>query len=116
MREELLRDKVERALKFAQLVNVVSAALELDTDAVRKPRKCRVPAAARGIISHLAVFEFGFTGSEVGKYLHLGSSGISLAAKLSGKLLQADAVLTKQIMDAIAKSQTAAPDTILAIL
>jgi len=103
MREELLRDKMKSAPTLAQLVKAVSAAMELDTDAVRKPSKCRVPAAARGIISQLAVFEFGFTGSEVGKYLHLGSSGVSLAAKRGGKLLQADAVLTKQIMDAITK-------------
>jgi len=102
MHEELLRDKIKRKLTLAQLVNAVSSVMELDTVAVRKPSKCRAPAAARGIICHLAVFEFGYAGSEVGKYLYLGSSGVSLAAKRGGKLLQDDATLMKQIMDAIA--------------
>lgn len=102
MHEEQLRDKMKRTLTLAQLVKAVSAAMELDTVTVRKPSKCRAPAAARGIICHLAVFEFGYTGSEIGKYLYLGSSGVSLAAKRGGKILQDDDVLMKRIMDAIA--------------
>lgn len=102
MHAELLRDKMKRTLTLAQLVKAVSAVMELDTGTVRKPSKSRAPAAARGIICHLAVFEFGYAGSEVGKYLYLGSSGVSLAAKRGGKLLQDNAMLMKQIMDAIA--------------
>jgi hypothetical protein len=77
--------------------------LGLAPEMVRKPSKSRMPALARGIICHLAIFEFGYSGSEVGKYLYLGSSGVSLAAKRGEKFLNADAVIMKQIMDAIEK-------------
>jgi len=70
---------------------------------VRKPSKSRMPALARGIICQLAIFEFGYSGSEVGKYLYLGSSGVSLAAKRGGKFLNAGTVIMMQIMDAIEK-------------
>ncbi len=63
----------------------------------------RLPALARGIICHLAIFEFGYSGSEVGKHLYLGSSGVSLAAKRGEKYLKAEKMIRAQIMDAIAK-------------
>jgi putative transposase len=99
--EEMLRDKMKSTVTIARLVAAVANALGLVPDAVRKPSKSRMPALARGIICHLAIFEFGYSGSEVGKYLYLGSSGVSLAAKRGEKFLNADAVKIKQIMDAI---------------
>lgn len=99
----MLRDKMKRAVTLARLVEAVSATLELDPDAVRKPSKSRAPAAARGIVCHLAIFELGYTGSEVGKYLHLGASGVSLAAKRGEKVLKADPAKMKQISESIEK-------------
>jgi len=75
----------------------------LEADSVRKPCKSRLPALARGIICHLAIFEFGYMGIEVGKYLYLGSSGVSLAAKRGEKYLKGNMLITQQIMDAIEK-------------
>jgi len=49
----------------------------------------------------LAIFEFGCLGSEAGKYLYLGSSGVSLAAKRGEKYLKAEKELMTRIMDAI---------------
>jgi hypothetical protein len=66
---------------LTRLVEAVATTMGLEADSVRKPSKSRSPALARGIICHLAIFEFGYLGSEVGKYLYLGSSGVSLAAK-----------------------------------
>ena len=40
--------------------------------------------------SPAGAFEFGYLGSEVGKYLYLGSSGVSLAAKRGEKYLKAE--------------------------
>jgi putative transposase len=77
--------------------------LGLVPEMVRKPSKSRMPALARGIICHLAIFEFGYSGGEVGKYLCLGSSGVCLAAKRGEKFLNADTVIMTQIMDAIEK-------------
>jgi hypothetical protein len=101
--EEQLRDKMKSAVSFAQLVAAVAMVLGLEADVVRRPSKSRLPALARGIICHLAIFEFGYLGSEVGKYLYLGSSGVSLAAKRGKKYLKAERAVRKQITDAIEK-------------
>lgn len=102
-REEMLRDKMKSPVTLARLVAVVSEVMGLDPESVRKPSKRRVPAAARGMICHLAIFELGYTGSEVGTYLHLGPSGVSLAAKRGEKFLKADLDKMKQILESIEK-------------
>jgi len=101
--EEQLRHKMKSAASLARLVAVVAMVLGLEADSVRKPCKSRLPALARGIICHLAIFEFGYMGIEVGKYLYLGSSGVSLAAKRGEKYLKGNMLITQQIMDAIEK-------------
>ena len=101
--EELLRDKMKSAVTLSRLVAAVATALGLEADSVRKPSKSRSPALARGIICHLAIFEFGYLGSEVGKHLYLGSSGVSLAAKRGEKYLKAERSVREQILDAIEK-------------
>jgi REP element-mobilizing transposase RayT len=98
-----LRDKMRSVVTLAQLLAIVSAALTLDPDLVRRPSKSRAPAAARAIMCHLAIYEFGYTGSEVGKFLHLGPTGVSLASRRGDKILKADLVLLKVMMDAIDK-------------
>jgi REP element-mobilizing transposase RayT len=102
-REDMLRDKMKSTVTLARLVAVVSEVMGLDPESVLKPSKSRVPAAARGMICHLAIFEFGYTGSEVGTYLHLGPSGVSLAAKRGEKFLKADLDKMKQILESIEK-------------
>ena len=101
--EVKLRDKMKSPITFARLLNIVSAALKLDPDSIRKPSKSRAPAAARGIICHLAIIELGYTGSEVGKFLHLGPTGVSLASRRGEKVLKADPVKMKEIMGSIEK-------------
>ncbi len=61
------------------------------------------PAAARGIICHLAIIELGYTGNEVRTFLHLGPTGVSLASRRGEKVLKADPVKMKEIMDSIEK-------------
>jgi len=48
-------------------------------------------------------FEIGYSGSEIGHYLHLGSSGVSLAAKRGEKFLKNNVELMRQIIVSIAK-------------
>src|SRR5690606_38809139 len=45
-----LREKMKRVVTLKQLLTIVSAALVLDPDLVRKPSKSRASAAARGLI------------------------------------------------------------------
>lgn len=99
----MLRDKMKSAVTLTQLLAIVSAALSLDPDLIRKPSKSRAPAAARGIMCHLAKHELGYPGSEVGKFLHLGPTGVSLASRRGERILKADLVLLQKITGAIEK-------------
>jgi putative transposase len=95
-RDVRLQEKMRR-ITLPQLLAVVSAAVGVDPAAVRRPSKSRAQAAVRGIICHLAIFEFGYSGSEVGRFLHLGSSGVSLAARRGERLVKAEPAILKQI-------------------
>ena len=101
--ESALRDKMNRIISLTRLVEIVSISLLLDPDVVRRPSKSRAPAAARGIICQLAIFDLGYTGSEVGKVLHLGPTGVSLASRRGEKILKSDPVMLNEIMDSINK-------------
>ena len=101
--QDMLRDKMKSVVTLEHLVAAISTVLCIAPDLVRKPSKSRVPSLARGIICHLAIFEIGYSGSEVGSYLHLGSSGVCLAAKRGEKYLKENAVTLGQIMAAIEK-------------
>jgi hypothetical protein len=94
---------VDRVITLRGLLKVVSDLWGLDPEAVRRPSKTRAPAAALGIICHLAIFEFGYRGSEVGRFLHLDSSGVSLAARRGQKITRADPAIQKLIMAPIEK-------------
>lgn len=66
---------------LSHLLNVISSVLGVDSEAVRRPSKNRELAEARGINCHPAIFDFGYSGGEVGRFLHLGSSGPALRPK-----------------------------------
>ena len=99
----MLRDKMKSAVTLTELLAIVSAALSLDPDLIRKPSKSRAPATARGIMCHLARHELSYAGSEVGKFLHLGPTGVCLASRRGERILKADSVLLAKIMGAIEK-------------
>lgn len=101
--ECMLRDKMKSGISLPRLLEIVSTTLMLNPDLIRRPSKSRAPAAARAIICYLANFELGYTGSEVGKYLHLGPTGVSLASRRGEKTLKSDPMMLKKIMDSIDK-------------
>jgi REP element-mobilizing transposase RayT len=96
-----LRDRMKSVVSLMRLLEIVSITLKLDPDLIMRPSKSRGPAAARAIICHLAKYELGFTGTEIGKFLHLGSTGVSLASRRGEKALKADVDLHKEIMGAL---------------
>lgn len=98
-----LREKMKNVISLTRLLEIVSETLMLEPDVVRRPSKSRAPAAARGIFSQLAIFELGYNGKEVGKFLHLGPTGVSLASRRGEKLLKADPMMLKKIMAVIDK-------------
>jgi len=59
------------AITLEKLLHIVATALNLNPDSVRRPSKSRSPATARGIICNLVIFELGYTGKDVGTFLHL---------------------------------------------
>lgn len=101
--EVKLRCKMKSEITLARLLEVVSTTVGLDSDSVRRPSKSRAPAAARGTICFLAIFECGYTGSEIGTFLHLGPSGVSLASRRGEKFLKANPGMLKLIMDILDK-------------
>jgi len=98
-----LRDKMKSVISLTRLLEIVSTTLILEPDLVRRPIKSSAPAAARAIISHLAIFELGYNGNEAGKFLHLGPTGVSLASRRVEKILKSDPVMLKEIMGSIDK-------------
>ena len=101
--ESTLRDKMKSVISLTQLLEIVSVTLMIDPDLIRRPSKSRAPAAARGIICYLAIFELGYTGSEVGKFLHLGPTGVCLASKRGDKVFKSDPMMLKDLMRSIGR-------------
>ena len=99
--QDSLRDNTKKTVSLVRLLNIVSAVSNLDPDSITRPGKARAPAAARGIICHLATIEFGYSGKAVGRFLNLGPTGVSLASRRGEKELMADSAMQKEIFDAI---------------
>ena len=94
-----LQDNVmdKKTVSLVRLLEIVSAVSNLDPDSIKRPGKSRAPAAARGIICHLATFEFGYSGKAVGSFLNLGPTGVSLASRRGEKILMANPARRKEI-------------------
>lgn len=86
-REETLRPLITVPISMAELVNRVSEKLQVDPEKVRRPSKTRQLAEARGIICYLAVRHLGYRGATVGKELHLGPTGVSIAVRRGEKTI-----------------------------
>jgi len=78
---KVLRERINISLPLSDLVDRVSSVLNLEPKAVRRPSKSRPLAEARGIICYFAVRELGYKGLELGKELHLGPAGVSIAVR-----------------------------------
>ena len=85
--EETLRHRIEVPICLPELVNRVSEKLQIDPEAVRRPSKTRHLAEARGIVCYLAVRHLGYRGTEVGKELRLGPTGVSIGVRRGEKLI-----------------------------
>ena len=70
------------------LAEKIAGWFDIPSTDILRPGKARKPAAARSVLCYLAVREMGYPGREVGTFLHLGSSGVSLAAKRGEKYVR----------------------------
>ena len=94
-RHELLRDRIILSISFSELVSRVAVFLKLPVDAILRHGKAKPVSEARGLVTYLAIRELGFKGIEVGKELHLTSSGVSLALRRGELLMHCKPELSK---------------------
>jgi putative transposase len=88
LKSKVLREKINIPLSLSELVDRVSSVLHLEPTAVRRPSKARPLAEARGIICYLAIRELGHKALALGKELHLGPSGVSIALRRGESLMR----------------------------
>jgi putative transposase len=92
---ELLRDRINSPISFSELVSRVAAFLDLPEEAILRQGKAKPVSEARGLVAYLAIRELGFKGIEVGRELHLTSSGVSLALRRGELLIRCKPELSK---------------------
>lgn len=94
-RNELLRERIISPISLAELVSRVAVFLSLPAEAILKHGKSKPVSEARGLLAYLAIREYGFKGIEVGKALHLTSSGVSIAQRRGELLVRSNPELRK---------------------
>jgi putative transposase len=101
-------DNLRLRVKSLSLENLLSKLCEikgLDPGDVSRPGKIKALAKARGIICYLAIRELAYKGVEVGRYLHLGSTGVTLATRRGEKELNNDPILKNKLLATLADQQ-----------
>jgi hypothetical protein len=84
-KKEVLRPRIDVPIGLTELVKLVSEKLGIDQEKIRRPSKARQLAEARGLICYLAVRHLGYRGADVGRELHLGPTGVSIAVRRGEK-------------------------------
>ncbi|SNB46953.1 transposase [Geobacter sp. DSM 9736] len=81
--QEQISDHRLRSIKtpLPELVRRVATKVGLDERDLRWPSKTKSLSEARGVVCYLAVRELGYKGMEVGRLLHLGPTGVTLAVR-----------------------------------
>jgi putative transposase len=98
-KQEHLRDRILTPISLPELVSRAAVVLNLAEDAIRRPGKAKPVSEARGIITYLAIRELGFKGTEVGKELHLTSSGVSIALRRGELLIRGEPELKGKLLN-----------------
>ena len=96
--DEMLRGRIRTALSLQELTKRVCSALGVEPEAVILPSKSKALAEARGVICYLAIRDLGYKGKEVGRELHLGPTGVSIAARRGEGLIMHNLELKMRIL------------------
>ncbi len=88
--QEQVSDNALRSLKvpLSEVALKLATCLQIDQKILLRPSKVRNIAEARGVICYLAVRELGYKGTEVGRYLNLGPTGVTLAVRRGEQVVQ----------------------------
>ena len=71
-----------------EIVRTLAEYLRVEQTALVRPSKIRNIAEARGVICHYAVRELGYKGTEVGRYMNLGPTGVTLAVRRGEQIVR----------------------------
>lgn len=81
-------EKKKPRLALVELLDRVCAVTGVVADRMQCSGKERTVARAKAIFCYLAVREYGYTGTEAGKVVGIGSAGVSIAARRGAELLK----------------------------
>ena len=88
IQEEDLRGKIGKAITLPELIIRICEILELEPETIKHPSKARHLAEARGLVCYFGVRKLCYTGTDVGKELHLGPTGVSIAIRRGERALK----------------------------
>jgi hypothetical protein len=86
-------------LTLDELLARVCALTGVAAERMQIPGKERVVARAKAIFCCLAVRDYGYTGTDAGKVVGIGSAGASIAVRRGEKLLKSDPELLDKLME-----------------
>ena len=93
-----LRVQSRAPLALDALLDKVCTVTGLDAERLQYPGKERDVARTRAIFCCLAVREYGYSATESGKAIGLGSAGASIAVRRGGELLKYNPALRDEIV------------------
>jgi REP element-mobilizing transposase RayT len=82
---------------LTDLLYKICAVTGVAIDRMRCPGKERAVARAKAIFCYLAVREYGYTGTEAGRVVGIGTAGASIAVRRGSELLRCDPTLRDKI-------------------
>jgi hypothetical protein len=88
--QEQVSNHALRSVKvpLPEIAQKLAAYLQVDQKILLRPSKEKKIAEARGVICYFAVREMGYKGTEVGRYLNLGPTGVTLAVRRGEKVAE----------------------------
>ena len=93
-----LRDRLHPPVGLAELIERVAAVFGVLPERLASRSRDPAVSQARAVVCYAAVHELGISGSEVGRALGMGQSGVSRAAARGRELWQADQTLRARIL------------------
>ena len=84
-------------LTMTELLQRVSTMTGITVDRMQRPGKERSTARAKAVFCCLAVREYGYTGTEAGKAVGIGSAGASIAVRRGVELFESDPELADKL-------------------
>lgn len=85
---EDLRGKIGKVISLPELIDRICKILQLEPEIIRHPSKAKHLTEARSLVCYFGVRKLGYTGTDVGKELHLGPTGVSIAIRRGEKALK----------------------------